>query len=127
MSQPDSHLILHPVEAPAAELEMVVHVPIGQGKIGKAWSLVLPLQFTRCCASGSFRVVAATPLDEPCKCSTEIRGTEVRVRVWPLQDSAPSAVAVHVIGRARTSPPAWERHSRQQFTTNRRTFGRALP
>jgi hypothetical protein len=75
-------------------------------------------------------VVAVTPTDVPALCTAAVyNGNQIKLKVKPLTkyQPFPASIAVHLIGRARTSPTPWERHSRQQFITNRRTFGRALP
>lgn len=123
------HLILHPVEAPAAELETVIPVPVPEKDL-LSFTVTLPLQLTRCCSTGSLRVLAVTPADVPCRVSAKIfAGTRLKIRIRLFGDSGrrPPFVSVHLAGRARTSPPAWEHHSRQQFTSNRRAFERALP
>jgi hypothetical protein len=125
-----AHLILHPVEAPAAELDAVFHVEPVPSKRTVPSIHPMPLQFIRCCAPGSIRVVAVTPTDVPCLCTASVyNGSQIKLKVKPLtkHQPFPTSIAIHLIGRARTSPPAWERHSRQQFVTNRRIFGRALP
>ncbi len=114
-----NHIILHPVEAPAFELDMVLLVRVGD-------TPPIPTEMLRCCKAGSVKVMAVTPTDVPCRVTGRIFNGHIEL-AFDRNAVRPSGVWVHLVGKARTSPPAWERHSRQQFTRNRRTFAKALP
>lgn len=120
-----THLVLHPVEAPAFELDMVLYVKTPPTQ-WQAMVEKIPLEMVRCCKPSSIRIMAVTPDDVPVRVTAKVSGHSVVVKFHDDWER-PSGVWVHLVGTARTSPPAWERHSRQQFTRNRKTFGKALP
>ena len=122
--RPKKHLVLHPVEEPVALLEMV-HV--ARWNIGpRLQGFTIPARMMKCCRIGSVRVAAATPTNVPCFIRSWIERDRV---IFYMEGSGilPDAVSFHLVGKARNTPPEWERHSRQQYTSNRRAFKKALP
>lgn len=104
-------------------LEMVLVSDAGV-PIGGVW---IPSEMRKCCKPGSIRILSATPHDVPCRVEAHITGSMIRFECHGPIKRAPSSISFHLAGKARTSPRAWERHSRQQFTQNRKAFSKALP
>lgn len=114
------HLVLFPVEEPAAMLEMVVVAD-------SVAAVSIPQEFRKCCRPRSIRVLSATPADVPCRIDAYIKDGFIFFTCHHPAGAVPSQVSFHIAGKARTSPPAWEHHSRQQFAQNRKAFSKALP